>query len=267
MSELVFLKLGGSLITDKSGDRVFHADRVRRLAEEIVEARRERPLRLLLGHGAGCYGHRPARRHRVREGLAGGGGWEGYAVVRRAVMELNGLVLDAMAEAGLRPIALQPSASAMARDGSLERMDLSAIEALLAADQVPMVFGDAVLDATRGFTIVSTEGFMAWLARRLRPARVLLASDVDGVYRANPVADPSAARFDTVGPENRDAVLSSLGAGPGADVTGGMAGKVRALTDLAAELPETEMRILGGLVPGRVRGALLGRGGGTRVGA
>lgn len=262
MSELAFLKLGGSLITNKAGERAFHADRVRALAAEIVEARRERPIRLLLGHGAGCYGHVPAHDYRVREGLAGGGGWEGYAVVRRAVMELNGLVLDAMAEAGLHPAALQPSASAMARDGVLERMDMSVIEALLEQDQVPMIFGDAVLDATRGFTIISTEGFMAWLARRVRPDRIVLASDVDGVYAANPAVDPDAARLDEVGLENRDAVL---GVGAGADVTGGMAGKARALMELAAELPETEMRIVGGLVPGRVRDALLGRGGGTRV--
>ena len=265
MSETVFLKLGGSLITDKAADQVFLADRVAALGAEIREAMDARPMRLLLGHGAGCFGHAPAKRYRVREGLAGGGGWLGYARTRREVMRLNGLMLDAFERAGFHPMAIQPSASAMASGGALRRMDLAAVEGLWRAGQVPMVFGDAVLDDKLGFTIASTEGLFAWLADRLKPHRIVLACDVDGVFRGDPKTQPEAERVGVVNSANLDDVLARLGAGPGADVTGGMAGKVRTLHALARRLPATEIRIVSGAAPGRVREALLGRGGGSLV--
>ena len=267
MSELVFLKLGGALITDKQGDRVFHSLRVRDLGSEILEAARRKGMRLLIAHGGGCFGHAPARRYRVREGLAGGGGWEGYAHTRREVIELNGLVLDALAEAGLFPVTVQPSATAVARDGAIVRMDTAVIEAALARGQTPMIFGDAALDESRGFTIISAEGFMAWLAHRLRPARVIMACDVDGVYDANPAENPDARRLASVDGSNEEAVMAALGGSAGVDVTGGMAGKVRALRALANALPDVEIRIVGGTIPGRVRAALCGEGGGTLIGA
>ena len=265
MTDTVFLKLGGSLITDKSGDRVFHGDVVRAIGEEIGSAMRERPMRLLLGHGAGCFGHVVADRYRVREGLAGGGGWPAYAATRRGVMQLNGLVLEALNDAGLQPVAVQPSASAMARGGELASMEFGVIRQLLQQGQIPMVFGDAVLDEERGFTIASTEAIFAYLAPQLSPRRIILACDVDGVFDRDPHTHDDATRIGTVDSTNLAKVLETLGQGSGADVTGGMAGKVRAAHDLAWQCFETEIRIVSGLVADRVREALLGRGGGTRI--
>ena len=265
MTETVLLKLGGSVITDKTGDRVFHADRVRALGAEILDAMGQRPMRLLIGHGAGCFGHVPAKQYRVREGLAGGGGWRGYAVTRRAVITLNGLMLDAFGEAGLFPVFVQPSASAVADRGVLQSMDVSVIKRLLDLGQVPMVCGDAVLDEERGFTIVSTERFFAWLAHRLRPSRIVLACDVDGVFEADPVADPGAKRIERVDGVNMAEVLDALGRGLGPDVTGGMAGKVRAMHTMADANPTAEIRVVSGLIQGRVRDALLGQVGGTVI--
>ena len=57
--ELVLLKLGGSLMTDKSRRGSFRADVVRRLGREIRRTLERRPnLRLLIGHGAGAIGGR-----------------------------------------------------------------------------------------------------------------------------------------------------------------------------------------------------------------
>ena len=55
--ELVFLKLGGSLITEKSRPYTPRHDVIERLAREIERARGEgRGVRLLLGHGGGAVG-------------------------------------------------------------------------------------------------------------------------------------------------------------------------------------------------------------------
>jgi isopentenyl phosphate kinase len=81
----IFLKLGGSLITDKT--RIEHARRpvIRRLAREIKAAREARPdLQLVLGHGSGSFGHVAAKKHGTREGAQGRSGWLGYAEVAAA---------------------------------------------------------------------------------------------------------------------------------------------------------------------------------------
>lgn len=297
MPELAFLKIGGSLITDKSSERAFRADRARSVAREVREALDAAPqMRLLLGHGAGCFGHVPAKRWRVNEGLPASS-WEGFARTRRSVMELNGLVLDAFAEEGLFPVFVQPSAVSVARRGKLADMDLRPVKTLLAAGQVPMVCGDAVLDEAQGFAIVGTEGFFAYMAERLRPSRIVLACDVDGVRDADPRITPHTNRIERLegaaveeavarmggatglckrdgcatergganGMRNRDGCATFRGGAGGADVTGGMAGKVKALAEMARLLPDAEARIVSGAIPGQVRDALLGRGGGTLV--
>ena len=261
----VFLKLGGSLITDKSREGVFRDRVVRRLAQEIRSAMDEEPMRLIVGHGGGSFAHRVAKQYAVARGLSGGGGWRGYVLTRRAVIDLNGRVLDAFADQDFYPVAVPPSATAVARGGKLVRMDLTVITKLLDAGQVPMICGDAVIDEEQGFAIASTEALFAHLAQHLDPRRVVIACDVDGVFDRDPNTDDDARRLGKIDSANLEQVLNKLTEGAGPDVTGGMAGKVKAVHDLAWQCFESEIRIVGGLAADRVREALEGRGGGTRV--
>ncbi len=59
---LVFLKFGGSLITDKQRPRAPRPEVLERLAGEIGRAlKKRRDIRLVLGNGAGSFGHVPPR--------------------------------------------------------------------------------------------------------------------------------------------------------------------------------------------------------------
>ncbi len=56
--KLVFLKLGGSLITDKNSRRTARIDVLQRVGVEIKSSLENDPsLQILLGHGSGSYGH------------------------------------------------------------------------------------------------------------------------------------------------------------------------------------------------------------------
>jgi len=257
VSELVFLKLGGSVITDKRSPRSLRRDTIVRLGREIRAACMGGRVRTLIGHGGGSFAHVPAHKHRVKEGLPWGGRWQGYWHTRRAVMDLNARVVDALADGGLRVHAVQPSASALARDGALVRMESGVIQGLLDAGERPMVFGDAILDESLGFTIISTEDLFSHLARRLRPRRMVLACDVQGVFTADPRADPQAAVIPRIA--SAASTRPRLGGSPGTDVTGGMMHKVTALCALARACPECEVRIVSGLVPGVITDAIAGR--------
>ena len=69
-----FLKLGGSLITDKRQPETPRMDVIERLAQEIAAARAANPsLQLVLGHGSGSFGHIYARQYGTRRWGADGG--------------------------------------------------------------------------------------------------------------------------------------------------------------------------------------------------
>lgn len=263
MAEVVFLKLGGSLITDKERYQTPRPAVIERAAAEIAAALAARPdLRLLLGHGSGSFGHFEAAKYGVRAGS--GGDWFGYAATSAAAARLNRLVTDSLLAAGLRVVAVQPSASARCRDGALESMAVDVVEALLARGVVPLVYGDVAIDTVRGCTIISTEQIFTHLARHIRPQRIIMVGEVDGVYTQDPHCSAQAERIVEVHSGNYDEVVGMLGASHGVDVTGGMLSKVRTLAALVQTVPGLTVQLISGaregLVARALRGEALGEG-------
>lgn len=245
MSELVFLKLGGSLITDK---RRFETPRpavIARMAREISVALEARPdMQLVLGHGSGSYGHFVAERYKVREGNLED--WRGYAETAAAAQCLNRLVTDAMIAEGLCVVSLQPSASARCHNGDLIEMDSDPVVELLRHGLIPLVYGDVALDTARGCTIISTEQIFIHLARSLRPQRIVMAGEVAGVYSGDPQRDSIVRLIPEITSRNYAEVAQMLSTSFGVDVTGGMLSKINDLFGLVTEQPNLMVRIITG---------------------
>ncbi len=240
--DLLFLKLGGSLLTDKRGVESLRAGVLARLAVEIAAARAARPgLRLLLGHGSGSFGHTGAARHGTRQGVAGPAAWRGFAEVADAAARLNRHVIAALLAAGVPAVGLPPSASALVVNGRLMQMATGPVVAALDAGLLPVVFGDVAFDTARGGTIVSTEEALEYLAHALRPSWLLLAGDTPGVYDLHGQVVPLITLATL--PD----LLPALGGSGGTDVTGGMASKVAAVLDLITAAPGLQARIFTGL--------------------
>ena len=267
--QLVFVKLGGSVITDKAQAETPRPDVIDRLAAEVAAARTACPnLRLLLGHGSGSFGHVAARRYGTRQGVSDAEGWHGFACVAATAARLNRMVADALLAAGVPAWSLQPSASARCRRGELQWLDATTIEIALAHGLTPLVYGDVALDEVQGATIISTEQIFAYLARRLHPARLILVGVVDGVFEADPLQDPTVRRVPYISAQNWSAVRSTLGGSHATDVTGGMLAKVEEMVALVRELPGLTVHLLSGEQPGALQAALCGpteRVGGTLI--
>jgi len=246
---------------------------VTRLAAEIKDALADAPrMQLLLAHGGGGFAHVPAKRFRTREGLAGKGGWRGVAETRRGVAEMNRRVLDCLARGGLFPVLIPPGAGVIAENRSIRKWDIGVIRELLAQGRIPLIHGDVVLDRRLGFTILSTEELFAFLAVRLRPTRVILACDVEGVYLGGPYGSLRSQVVRVIDDANIAEVRRTLAAptkksrrSAGYDVTGGMAAKVERLYELVSRTRNVRARIVSGLRPGLLRAALLGAEVGTAV--
>lgn len=248
---MIFLKLGGSLITDKTAVSTIRPTVLHRLAGEIAAARAQNPdLRLLLGHGAGSFGHVAAAKHNTRDGVKTAVEWHQFARVHAAMTELNRFVIDALLEAGVPAISLQPSAHVGAKNGRLTHLTTAPIRAALDANLVPVVYGDIAFDSVRGGTIISTEELMVGLVDDLRPSHLLLAGETTGVYDENKILIP------TITPANYATIAPALRGSRGTDVTGGMASKVDGMLALVAAHPELTIRIFSGMEAGNVTALL-----------
>lgn len=255
MAELVFLKLGGSLITDKTRDATPRLDVIRRAAREVATALHQRAdLQLLLGHGSGSFGHMPAHRYHVRQGCDD---WWGFALTAAAAARLNRLVTDIFLAEGVAVVSLSPAASARCRAGSLLELAVSPIRAALDHGLVPLIYGDVAFDEAQGSTIVSTEELFVHLAPLLSPQRIVLAGEVDGVFTADPQLDPQAERIPDITADNLIRIRGVLSGSRGVDVTGGMLSKVFTMHRLTQERPPLRVQLLSGLLPGHIAEALL----------
>jgi len=256
-SPLLFLKLGGSLITDKRQTETVRQDVLTRLATEVATSRREHPhRRLLVAHGSGSFGHVHAKRYGTRAGVHSAEEWLGFALTADAAARLNRLVVSALLQVGVPAWSLQPSALLRCVDGQIERGMIDNIHQALACGVVPVVFGDVALDDVRGGTIVSTEEIFEWLALQLLPQRIVLAGEVDGIYTADPQLDTTAQRIPAITPHMLNDLQAMVGASHGVDVTGGMATKVAQSIGIIQQIPGLEIILCSGMIPGNLERAL-----------
>ncbi|MFZ0544278.1 MAG: isopentenyl phosphate kinase [Candidatus Promineifilaceae bacterium] len=252
MNDILFLKLGGSLLTDKTGVEAVRGDVLTRLAGEIAAARQANPdLKLLLGHGSGSFGHVAARKYGTRHGVKTAEGWRGFAEVSASAARLNKLVREALLDAGVPVLSLQPSASAVCVNGQIKSLAVSPVEAALSAGLVPLVYGDVAFDTEMGGTIISTEEILSYLAELIRPSWLLLAGETAGVLDNHGRVIPEITR------QNSEDIQAALGGSRGTDVTGGMASKVNNMITLAEQFPGLYIRIFSGMVEGELTRAIL----------
>lgn len=255
---LHFVKLGGSLITDKRRPLSPRPAVIERLAHEIAAARAAHPDRpLLLSHGSGSYGHVVGRRYRTREGVgpnvtADPTGWRGFSETGHIAAQLNRLVMAALLRAGLPAISLAPSALVQCRNGAIIAIETRPILTALDRGLTPLVFGDVAFDEAQGATIVSTEEVLAALVPVLRPAHLSLAGMVDGVFSADPARHPDAQPIPYLTASQVTALAAAFGDSHGVDVTGGMASKLQTMAALLTEHPALHIHLLSGEVSGQL---------------
>ena len=277
MKELVFLKLGGSLITDKTQPYTPRLDVMNDLALQIKTAIQTHPsLRLIIGHGAGSFGHVPASEYHTRDGLPPRATplahrerdeteenyWKGFAEVWYQASVLNRYVMKSLHNAGVWTISLSPASSVIASNGEVSMWETTPIRMALSGGIVPVIHGDVVFDEVRGGTILSTEDLFMHLVRALSPERLLLAGLEAGVWADFPARTELVKK---ITPRNFEEVKAGVGKAAGADVTGGMESKVKQMLDLVREVPEMTVQIFSGDEPGNLVRVLTGETLGTVI--
>jgi isopentenyl phosphate kinase len=256
--EVVLVKWGGSLLTDKTGEEELRPDVLARLANELVLGAARAPELIVLGHGSGSFGHRAAH----RGGLGEPPSLETAGARRRAACDtqdraaaLHRHVVSAVLAAGGAPFSFSPSSTMVTSLGAVRHLALAPLATALAGGLLPVSYGDVVLDEVGGAVIVSTERLFALLAEALPKVgypvrRILWLGATAGVHdrsgRLLPQLDPAAFAREH----------SAIVGAQGVDVTGGMRHRVE--TALALSARGISSLIANGEVPGLLAAALAG---------
>jgi len=256
MKDLMLVKLGGSLITDKSKPFTERKDIISRLAKEIHEARDEKEGSLILGHGGGSYPHKPASDFQTHRGFINHNSTMGLAEVQDAAARLNRIVVRALLDSGEEAMSIQPSAASLTKNGRISKWHTESIERLLGYGMLPVVFGDVGIDLEKGSCIVSTEELFRYLTTKLPVRTVIMCGKTDGVFTADPGKDGTAEHIPEITRESFASMRKHLSDSDGIDVTGGMVHKIEQALELAKE--KATVIIMNGNTPGNLKKAMLG---------
>jgi isopentenyl phosphate kinase len=255
-NELIFLKLGGSLITDKDKAHTALLPRIDMLAEQVHKFSQQTPnAHILLGHGSGSFGHIAAKKYGTRNGVNTTADWQGFAEVWYEARSLNQIIVERFHQQGLNIISFPLSSSAVSHGHKLTNWSITPIEQALLKGLLPVIYGDVVLDDAIGGTILSTEEQFDYLARHLHPDRVLLAGIEPGIWQDFPSCTELVKHISLAEYAN---MKQNISGSVSIDVTGGMASKVESMFALIKQQPNLKVQLFSGLEPGALLQVLNG---------
>jgi isopentenyl phosphate kinase len=225
MKDLIILKVGGSVLTDKNKSSTARMEQISRVAKEICDSG---CTKLILIHGAGSFGHHQAREYGLKSGL-NPVSIKGIYPTHIAVKSLNDMIIKALEKNNVNALPVHPLSMCLLKGGRIESMSIESIKCMVENNIIPVLHGDAVMDLERGVDILSGDQVIVYLASALKAKKVGIGTNVDGVYD---VKDFKVIKEIT--PVNIEKVRGMLSGSGGVDVTGGMYGKIMELMELAA---------------------------------
>lgn len=254
MKELVLIKFGGSVITDKSKEYFVREENTTRLAKELKSALKFTKSKIIVGHGAGSFAHIPAKRYKTKEGLINKNSLFGAAVTEEAAKMLNAIVVKKLVSERIPAFSFSPGTFLISDAKVCSKSYIDPVKKALEIGIVPIVYGDVVLDRKMGFTIFSTEKVLAVLAKELNKdykIRMIYVTDVDGVL------DSSGKVIPVITKKNFESLKPAITGAKGVDITGGMLHKVEEALDLAVNYKIKTVIVNGGK-SGNLKRAILG---------
>jgi isopentenyl phosphate kinase len=260
-NEIIFLKLGGSLITDKDKPYTPRLDKLKELALEIKTVLDSNPgLLMILGHGSGSFGHTAAKKYGTRDGVQTVEQWHGFAEVKYQAAELTRYVIESLLKAGLPAISIHPSSSMVSDNRIIIHHNVLAIRKALAVNLLPVVHGDVAFDESLGGTILSTEDVFSFLAEQFSPRRILLAGIEAGVWADFPARTELVKQIQL---SDYEKMRAGIGGSVSTDVTGGMKAKVEEMLELVKKNKGLTVQIFSAEESGFLTRALSGENVGT----
>lgn len=229
-NELTVIKLGGSLLTDKTKPYTYRKDVLESVSREIRECLDEGLIRsLVLLHGVGSYGHPPVLEHKLHKGFLGPDQLLPLSKTQESVATLRHIIVKEFQNVGVPVCLMYPSSMVTSEKMQMTNYFLEPLKGFASLGMVPLLGGDILIDSVMGWSIGSGDQLAVIIAKELGARYLLFASDVAGIYDTDPKLNPDAASIDTINLNTLEETLQRMGASGIDDASGGMKGKIKSL--------------------------------------
>ncbi|MEA2098234.1 MAG: isopentenyl phosphate kinase [Patescibacteria group bacterium] len=237
---LIILKIGGSVVTDKKNDqeKIRRKD-LERISTEIAQARKRNKFSLIIIHGAGVFGHKIANKFDLNKGYKNKSQIKAISKLRQNLKRLNSEIEKSLNGKGLFTVTFQQSSAWRLNKRILLDSNLTILEKYISLDLVPVLYGDILIDDKLKFSILSGDQIVYYLSKKLRAKKVIIGTDLDGIFESDPKINKNAKLIKKVNSNNIKSLL--LGQSLSTDVTNGMKGKVNELIKLTKYDIESEI--------------------------
>ena len=225
-NNIVILKLGGSLLTDKNKPFSIREDIVKGSVRQIVDAKEK----LILVHGGGSFGHPLAKKYSIMNGIDSTIPNQvlGLTETHQSMNEFNSYLIKLFLENKYPVLSIQASSIFIKDSQEISASHMEVIETALDLNILPILYGDIILDKQGSFSIISGDQIILELCKNLDKytiSKVIFTMETDGIYiNDNESGDDCILATECYYDQLENLNLANLS--QKIDVTGGIKGKI-----------------------------------------
>ncbi len=250
-NEIVLLKLGGSLLTDKDKPFSIREDIVKSAIQQIINANKK----IILIHGGGSFGHPLAKKYSITRGINSSIPHQilGLTETHQSMNNFNSYLIDLFLEKKYPALSIQASSIFIKDSFKISTQSIDIIETALDLNILPILYGDIILDKQGSFSIISGDQIIFELCENLKKyqiSKVIFVMETDGIYINDEDSKQKNVKLATKLYLRDLENLNLADLGQKIDVTGGIQGKINSIKEICKyNIP---VQLLNGLKEGYI---------------
>jgi len=228
--ELIIMKLGGSLITNKKSETPECHHNIMRKVAHIVSSSDKK---IIIVHGAGSYAHPIVKKYNIDKGL-NGTNEQNNAIIkaRRQLIDLNEILCKEIENNGVECESVIPSQTMLIDvNNELKDFPKNEFDNILAKGKIAITFGDIVNTKDNNVRVLSGDTLLLKLAQLYKPERTFFIMDYPGVVKGRLDSD-NVEIYEEIN-SNFVTNISILNEENRPDVTGGLLNKIKCALEIS----------------------------------
>jgi isopentenyl phosphate kinase len=239
MENLIILKLGGSSITKKSENKFeMNYEILNQSALEIKKAIDENSkLKIILVCGVGPFGHTNVVNYNLNGKIETSEQQQGVEKTKEDCAYVGIETVKALNKVGLAAKLILGTDICVQKARRVFSFNLEEHKKCLEEGIIPITTGTMVPDQELVWSVMSGDQVIAQATKYFSPKKVLMGTDVEGIFTADPKKNKNANLIKNINKKNLDEVLGQCGDSSSIDVTGGMKGKLEKIASTLNGVP------------------------------
>jgi len=260
--KITIIKLGGSLLTDKSTPYTANKEIITSVIRELKECIDFGLIEdLILVHGVGSFGHPPVLRYKLHLGFQNPDQLISMSETQHTINQYRLMLTQEFIDAGIPVNLMHPSSFCINETMKISDSFLKAVQGFLSLGMIPLVGGDMLFDSKMGFSVGGGDQLTALFAKRFYAENVIFVTDVEGIYTKNPKQFQDAKLIPSINMIHLSKIIEKTDNSSLKDASGAMKGKLQTILSLRDEIVKgTKVSILSMINYGNLKSLLGNKG-------